>query len=131
MMRLALLSLLAVAVSAQNNRVFTGTMLPLDSSGVTGTVTVFIASGDTVAYAGWARGLETNLESGDCTAVNGEYSVLPNVFISTKLTNVTREFHFLVFSLSTATTTHTHRLRCAHSRRYRVYGRLDTRRPLL
>ena len=75
MMRLILSSLLAVTVSAQAlKRVFTATMLPLDGSGVTGTVTVFIASDDTVAYAGWARGLEPLLGPDDCTELNGKFA---------------------------------------------------------
>lgn len=75
-------SLLAAAVSAQSSpkRVFTATMLPLEESGVSGTVTVFLASDDTVAYGGWARGLEPLLDPTTCTGLNGECFCLFRIY---------------------------------------------------
>ena len=72
MIRFLLLGLLAAVVHGQGyQRTFFSTIVPLGGSGVTGTVVVFVAADDRVAYSGWARGLQPALGAANCTAVNG------------------------------------------------------------
>ena len=78
MRRALLLSLLAAAVSGNDyHRVFKTTFRSVDGasrSPVTGTIAVFLADTTTVAYVGWASGLDPLRSPSSCTAgASGAY----------------------------------------------------------
>lgn len=79
MLRLGVVSLClfltTFVVADRHNRVYTASLGPIQGSGVSGRVVVFAATGDTVAFSGFASGLQANLKAANCTAEDGTFVV--------------------------------------------------------